>query len=236
MRCQHANKLISLALDQPLSEYDRQALASHLQQCSECARHEAILTRGREILQKTVVEPPENFEWKVQLGIQKALRAGARQELPRRSHRFWLPLGVSATVATALVVVVGSLWIGGATVSDLQDDTPQMAQAEVSPDLEDAEAVPLPRLPIAGRPGFAQLVSSTSSPQPVSSNPFAGRFDQIMFNDDDPYVLHSRIDRLQMEVLRLQRENATLRMQLGSRHSASNEIDTHLRVKTVRDQ
>lgn len=233
MRCQHANQLISLALDEPLSEYDRQALASHLQQCPACTRHEQILARGREILQSAVVDPPDNFEWKVQLGIQKALRAGAREDFQPRTGRFWLPLGVSATVVAVLVVVAGNVWLGGWTPVDSQAPV-EIASTAGEPDLENAQAVPLPRLPIAGRPGFAQVVST---PQPVNDNPFSGRFDQILFTDadDDSYVLYSRIDRLQMEVLRLQRENAFLRMKLGSRHSAGTDTEAHLRVKTVRD-
>jgi hypothetical protein len=110
MRCRQAESLISLVLDDAAGEYQRQQLAEHLSRCEHCRAHEEILRKGRRGLQQSLVDPPENFEWKLALKIQKALRDGARSRDERSSGRaFWTPALVSALVVAAVVVGVGLL-------------------------------------------------------------------------------------------------------------------------------
>jgi len=119
MRCNKAQNLISLAMDEPLAEFERLHLAKHLERCSPCVQYETDIQRVRVLLVEAEAAPPANFEWKVQLGIQKALREAAsqRDDLSQR-RRFWLPAGVSAVAVAAIVV-----FVGGVGVMRLSDDT-----------------------------------------------------------------------------------------------------------------
>lgn len=109
MRCHNAKSLISRSFDEPIKEFDRSQLEDHLQSCQDCATHLQVLDRGRELLHAgTQVAPSENFEWKVQLGIQKAMRDAARERYsisPRPA--FWRPVLGGALGMAALVLVLG---------------------------------------------------------------------------------------------------------------------------------
>lgn len=142
MRCRAAKSLISRSFDEPIREYDRSRLEEHVQGCPDCATHVRVLERGRSLLQAaTQVAPSENFEWKVQLAIQKALRQKAHESLeltPRRG--FWQPLLLSTVGVASLVVVLGLLFL------PLRAEAPQSQQpAEISlaadPDLRGGQPI-----------------------------------------------------------------------------------------------
>ncbi len=120
-----ARELVSRGLDETLSEYERNQLEQALQDPA-CAKYHDDLLRGRELLQQGLVEPPDNFEWKVQLGIQRALRGEAQgRAMPAPPRRFWLPVGATAAAMAVAVVVMG-VWLlpGG---NGLQPDGAPMA-------------------------------------------------------------------------------------------------------------
>ena len=111
LRCSRAREWVGLSMDEELDEVQRVRLAAHLADCPDCRRHESILRQGREALRGQMAEPSENFEWKVQLGIQRALRErAAGAEAPRAS--FWRPALASAAAVALLVVGAGALWLG----------------------------------------------------------------------------------------------------------------------------
>jgi len=112
MRCSKAQNLISLAMDESLAEPEGIALEHHLAACPDCVTYRQDLSRCREMLRETEMAPSASFEWKVQLGIQRALRESAAADTagPRRS--FWLPVGLSAALSAALVLAVGVALLG----------------------------------------------------------------------------------------------------------------------------
>jgi hypothetical protein len=154
MRCAKCRELISLAFDEDLSEGDRGRLVEHLTECADCRQHHAVLEQGRALLQEGLVEAPENLEWKVQLGIQRALRdsaAGVPQT--RFGWGFWGRAAASATAMAAVVLFAGSYLLGpptspsspgtptdGQVMSQFAEGT-QAADPTATPDLSGARPV-----------------------------------------------------------------------------------------------
>jgi hypothetical protein len=110
MKCSQAKLFISWAKDEPLPEYERARLETHVQVCNPCASYRTRLLEGRELFARAMAAPAENFEWKVQLKIQQALREAAARGLPARERsRFWLPASLTAATTALAVVAIGGL-------------------------------------------------------------------------------------------------------------------------------
>jgi hypothetical protein len=144
--CSRARELVSLGLDDLLDEVQRIELTAHLGQCEDCLKHQEVLERGRAALQNVLAEPSENFEWKVQLGIQRALRErAAAAERPTGS--FWRPALASAAAVAALVVGLGSWWLPDGAVQPRSVSAPALGNAvplgsSLVIDTEAADVVP----------------------------------------------------------------------------------------------
>jgi hypothetical protein len=115
--CRRARSWISRALDDDLGETERVRLSEHIGACTECRRHQEVLEQGRRWMQAAEAEPSENFEWKVQLGIQKALRERAAEgsdgAVVGGVPSFWRPALASAAAVAVLVVMVGTWVLSG---------------------------------------------------------------------------------------------------------------------------
>ncbi len=112
MRCSKAQLNISAALDGELDQASRAGLVRHLEDCPGCLRYQEDLEQCRVLLRESEAAPSAQFEWKVQLGIAKALRERASSHETARAGRFWLPAGVSAVATAGLVLAVGLWWLG----------------------------------------------------------------------------------------------------------------------------
>jgi hypothetical protein len=108
MRCSKARELISDSLDSRLDESRGLELSRHLDDCADCRTHESVLQAGQALLRQDLVEPSENFEWKVQLKIQQALRDKVVAEEPLTGWRFWRPALASASSVALVVVMAGA--------------------------------------------------------------------------------------------------------------------------------
>jgi hypothetical protein len=109
MRCKKAREFISDSLDARLDESNGLELAEHLAACSDCRTHQTVLAEGQALLRQDLVEPSDNFEWKVQLKIQQALRDKAVADEPLSGWKFWRPALASAASVALLVVVAGGV-------------------------------------------------------------------------------------------------------------------------------
>lgn len=107
MRCSKAREFISDALDSRLDERRGIELSGHLADCSDCRRHQSILEEAGPLLRENLLEPADNFEWKVQLKIQQALREQAAAPEPVGGWAFWRPAMASASGVAAVVLLVG---------------------------------------------------------------------------------------------------------------------------------
>ena len=124
MRCSKARELISDALDARLDESRGIDLTRHLEDCADCHRHQAVLERGRSLLRADLVETSDNFEWKVQLKIQQALREKAAVEEPVSGWSFWRPALASAAGVALVVILAGGLLLVEDSVRQVPGSSP----------------------------------------------------------------------------------------------------------------
>lgn len=151
--CRRARAWISRALDDDLDEASRLRLEQHVGTCPECERHREVLQQGRMLLRSSEAEPSENFEWKVQLGIQRALRerAAAAEDPSPSSRGFWRPAVASAAAVALLVVGAGQVVLPGGSGGDGAVSSPGTATLGTQVAVE-AEPEPEPDLS-GGVPG-----------------------------------------------------------------------------------
>ncbi len=159
MRCSKSRVFISTAMDGELNDQDRVALAHHLEDCGECVSYQSDLETCHRLLQETESAPSAQFEWMVQLGIRKALRARA-SERDTAGGRFWLPASVSAF--TVLVVVMGlGLWLLPSPGTQTESDTNGLF-AEMKP-----ANTKTPALGFSAAEEFTQLQKKTVAEVPA---------------------------------------------------------------------
>ena len=146
MRCSNARELISDALDARLDESRGIKLTRHLDGCVDCEQHQAVLERGHALLRAGLVETSDNFEWKVQLKIQQALREKVAVREPVSGWSFWRPALASAAGVAMVVVFGGGLFLAqdarspvadlsGASAPGLVAESSVSSPSPVEPDL-----------------------------------------------------------------------------------------------------
>lgn len=215
LSCHFARERISASMDGELAPSQEQRLAEHLAECADCARHKLLLAKGSRALQEQLVPAPEALEWKVQLGIQRALRqqAAEREAGPARSPRpRWLPAAASAAAAAVVVLAVGLQFLpsapaGGGPTAGL-------------PELSGTRPV---ALPTTGAPGWGLRPVSESLPEYRSRETgnrlgFEGDLprDTMVFGLQDNYeaqlelLLHQVSHELQVTRQQLQQANRTI--------------------------
>ena len=166
--CQRARAWISRALDDDLDEATSLRLGEHVAGCTECRRHQEVLEQGRVMLRSAEAEPSENFEWKVQLGIQRALRERAAGDVvPTPNVGFWRPAVASAAVVAVTVVGLGLAFLPGNGPTNTTSPTigdPWAANGQIEPDLSGGvPAVPIEFDAISSNFGIRTVGGSTAT-------------------------------------------------------------------------
>ena len=77
MRCSKAREFLSRHLDDSLPPVETGDLDRHLDDCRECRDYREDLRIGQRLLAATEPELPENFDWKLQLQLNRTLREAA---------------------------------------------------------------------------------------------------------------------------------------------------------------
>lgn len=112
MRCNKAQEYLGLELDGVLPPESTVKLTSHLDSCGDCREFREDLMLGRRILQATEPELPENFDWKLQLRLNQALKETAGEvaypwsENPVDRWRWVRNFGSAAAVGMAAVLAL----------------------------------------------------------------------------------------------------------------------------------
>jgi len=127
MRCSKAQVNISAVMDGELDQAARAELGQHLETCPDCVLYQQELEKCRVLLRESESAPSAQFEWKIQLGIAKALREHASHSSVEREGRFWLPAGVTAVVTAGLILAVGLWWLGAQSPAGLIDSEEGLA-------------------------------------------------------------------------------------------------------------
>ncbi len=118
MFCYKSRQWISQAEDGLLPADRIVALEKHLARCPECRAHRDELAQARRLLRATAPELPDNFEWKLQLRLNRTLQENAaaaavpwEDAAPRgaagwlRSFAFSAVTGAALTAALAVFVL-----------------------------------------------------------------------------------------------------------------------------------
>jgi anti-sigma factor RsiW len=113
MKCRRAKTLISDFIDGMISDQDRVALEAHLTACESCEGMAASLSKSLDLLHSIPqVQPSENFNWKVRLGIAQARNAIAADAAGERARlRSWNIRFALSAVATFVVVASSGYFI-----------------------------------------------------------------------------------------------------------------------------
>lgn len=111
MNCRRCQDWISLELDGQLAPSHVAALQEHLQDCADCRAYREDLQIGLRMLQATEPQLPENFDWKLQLGLSRAMREAAQEghpwpERPSSWRQWFGRAGISAACGLAAVLTM----------------------------------------------------------------------------------------------------------------------------------
>lgn len=114
MKCNRFQQWISQEMDGQLAPEHVTPLAEHLQSCDECRGFRHDLQVGVRILRATEPTLGDDFDWKLQLRLSRAMRDAARQSHPWQDApsrwRPWLTrAGISGAVGLAAVLSLALL-------------------------------------------------------------------------------------------------------------------------------
>ena len=164
MFCNKARNWINLERDGMLPADKLIALEKHLDSCAECRAYREDLATMNRLLGAADAEPPANFEWKLQLRLNQALRQAADDATPwvapRNDSLRWLRgfgaaavVGLAASIALAVFVLPG----GG------------VAPATLDPAVASLSATAAERTVAAAKGGLeAEPAAGTASISPVN--------------------------------------------------------------------
>ncbi len=112
MRCNNAQEFLSLKIDGVLPPERAVELELHLEECSDCREFYADLAMGLRMLAATEPELPDNFDWKLQLKLNQALKdavgetAYPWEEKSSGRLRWFQNFGAAAAVGMAAVLAL----------------------------------------------------------------------------------------------------------------------------------
>jgi len=111
MNCNHAKRDILLSLDGCLPPNRALDLENHLNECADCAEESAEQLKLQQILNLPGRELPDNFEWKLNLQLNRSLynREGHEwiaEPQQRRWYKLFVPYFVTSFSVAALVAFV----------------------------------------------------------------------------------------------------------------------------------
>jgi hypothetical protein len=114
MKCHRIQQWISEEMDGQLAPEHVAPLAEHLQACDECRTFREDLRVGTRMLHATEPTLPDDFDWKLQLRLSRAMRDAARQshpwqDAPSRWRPWLMRAGISGSVGLAAVLTLALL-------------------------------------------------------------------------------------------------------------------------------
>ena len=117
MRCNKARDYISQEMDEHLPPDVTVDLAEHLDSCADCLEYREDLLFGRRAMNATVPDLPDNFDWKLQLKLNRTLQHTAGEtaypwaESDQDKWRWFRNFGAAAAVGMAAVLAL-AMFIG----------------------------------------------------------------------------------------------------------------------------
>jgi hypothetical protein len=116
MRCNKAREFVNRELDAILPPDATGDLLDHLDACADCRTYREDLLVGQRLLKATEPALPDNFEWKLQLKLNRALQEAAgealypwEEEQPDR-WLWWRNFGAATAVGLAAVLALAMVF------------------------------------------------------------------------------------------------------------------------------
>jgi len=224
MRCNKAQEYLSLEMDGVLPPNATVDLTGHLDSCGECREFREDLLLGRRILNATEPELPDNFDWKLQLRLNQALKETAGEvsypweEKVADRWRWLRNFGSAAAVGMAAVLAL-AIFTGPA------DQAPLPVAYENSVSFQGSDRLPLQQKFNFGN-GLSRQVSGGGSLNTSSNR--ASQLDkgwsgQQMKDLRTIQSLREKNRRLNAMLYQTQRQNIWMRAQLDT--SVGNTLD-----------
>ncbi len=208
MKCSRIQEWISLAMDDQLAPEHVTPLADHLQACAECRDYRRDLQDGVRMLRATDPTLSDDFDWKLQLRLSRAMRDAARDshpwvEAPSRWRPWFSRVGLSAAVGLAAVLTVAVMVPSG----DI-DPRRDLASVVDSPTL---------RMPVQGGASLGDN-DPTRRPLQVDFGGF-GRYGglqrSVSSRDDFAGGVFGRVNEAEvLRIRQLEQDNETFRRRL----------------------
>jgi hypothetical protein len=113
MKCRRAKTLIYDFIDGMIGDQDRVALEMHLTECKSCESMATSLSKSLDLLHSVPqVQPSDNFNWKVRLGITQARNAMASDTATERTWmRSWNIRFAFSAISTFVVVATSGYFL-----------------------------------------------------------------------------------------------------------------------------
>ena len=217
MRCNKAQEYLGLDLDGVLPPDSTIELTKHLDSCGECREFREDLMMGQRLLNATEPELPENFDWKLQLRLNQALKETAGEvaypweENPVDRGRWLRNFGSAAAVGMAAVLAL-------AIFTGTTDQTPMPAAYEQPVAFEGSDRLPLTQKFDFGS-SLGRQVSGGTPQRRTSNNIFnmdQGWSGHQMKDLRTIHALREKNRRLEKTLYQTQRQNIWMRAQLDT--------------------
>jgi hypothetical protein len=213
MRCNKAREFVNRELDAILPPDATGDLRDHLDACGDCRAYREDLLVGQRLLKATEPKLPDNFEWKLQLKLNRALQEAAGEALypwhEERADRWlwWRNFGAATAVGLAAVLALAMVLGPVDAPSRAGGPAPSVAASD--------------RLPLLFKPGTGGLYRPAG--QSMAARPVSiGRYVDVGWRGSATEDLRT-IQRLKAEnqrltstLLQVQRLNASLKAQLDT--------------------
>ncbi len=229
MRCSKARGYLSRHLDDSLPPVETGELDRHLDDCGDCRVYREDLRIGQRLLAATEPELPENFDWKLQLQLNRTLRKAAgeavlpwHEDRPADRWSFLRSFGTATAAGLAAVLSV-AMFLGPQLMPHgvallAGGSQPTIAESVVQGwDADD-------RLPLYSRGAGASLFSRGSGMQTVS-----GRGGAISWQRREPVSAWSSRSQFDVQTIqRLRYENRRLQSALIQYNRRIQTLQTRL--------
>lgn len=123
MNCRRTKALIYDFIDGMIGDQDRIALEQHLGECSSCEAVATGLSKSLDLLHSLPpVQPDDNFNWKVRLGIAQARKAMTHDDASERTWlRSWNMRFAVSALSTFVVVAATGYFLTQSSVAPTRD-------------------------------------------------------------------------------------------------------------------
>src|SRR4030042_4297181 len=127
MKCDEINGLLSMYLDNALSDSEHELISNHLKKCEKCSRDLALLQKTSLLIKELYkVKTPDGFAQRIKSRIHQEEKQSFWDFLAlRNTAQFSLARNIVFISAVLVIVVVAGLWL----IQNQENNASKIAQA-----------------------------------------------------------------------------------------------------------